>query len=311
MTYVHAARDLVANPFEMSSPMEAEALAALTRQHYPTIDIELETSLKALFCYMRPAGRPSFTPQLLGDLNRMQRHIYAATAAAEPFRYFVFGSRVPGSFNLGGDLDLFRDKIRTGNRDALRTYGHACIDAVYQNITGYNQKVITVALVQGAALGGGFEAALSCHHIVAERSATFGLPEVLFNLFPGMGAYSFLSRRMDAARAEKLILGGKMFTAAEMHEMGIVDHVAEDGEGEAAVRTYLARLDRRYNTHRAVMETRHRINPITREELIDVVEIWVEAALRLEESDLRTMARLVRAQSRRHEGEGDTRLAAD
>ncbi|GAB0114025.1 crotonase/enoyl-CoA hydratase family protein [Acidisoma sp. C75] len=311
MTYVPPNLGLVSAPVEMSSMVSAAALTALTHHRYATLDIILEAPLKTLFCYMRPAGRPSFTPQLLNDLNDMQRHIYQATADADPFRYFVFGSRVPGSFNLGGDLDLFREKIRAADREALRAYGHACIDAVFQNITGYDQRVITVGLVQGAALGGGFEAALSCHHIVAERSATFGLPEVLFNLFPGMGAYSFLSRRLDAARAEKLILSGRMFSADEMHEMGIVDHVAEDGEGEAAVRAYIGRLDRRYNTHRAVMETRHRINPITREELIDVVEIWVEAALRLQDSDLRTMARLVRAQSRRHEGEVESRLAAD
>src|SRR3712207_4090014 len=95
--------------------------------------------------------------------------------------------------------------------------------------------VITVALVQGDALGGGFECALAHDLIVAERSAKFGLPEVLFNLFPGMGAYSFLSRRIGRQAAERMILSGRVHTAEELHEMGLVDVLAPDGEGEEAV----------------------------------------------------------------------------
>ena len=62
-----------------------------------------------------------------------------------------------------------------------------------------------------------------------------GLPEILFNLFPGMGAYSLLARRIGLRAAEELILSGKVLPAAKLHEMGIVDVLAKDGEGEAAV----------------------------------------------------------------------------
>jgi DSF synthase len=288
------------------------ALANLTSGYYPTMQVELDPHARALFCFMRPDGRPSYTPELLRDMSAIQRDIYCATTAPAPaaFRYVVVGSRIPGAFNLGGDLHLFGAQIRAGNRAALQAYAHACIDIVYTNATGYDHRVTTVALVQGAALGGGFEAALSCNHIVAEKSATFGLPDVLFNLFPGMGAYSFLSRRMDAIRAEKLILSGRVFTATELYDMGLVDVLAEDGDGEATLRTYLARLDRRYNTHQAVLQARHRVHPLTREELIAVVDVWVDAALNLEEADLRKMDRLVKAQTRRH-GDVGLRSAAE
>jgi DSF synthase len=294
------------------STTDSLGVTDLTGAYYPTMQVEFDPSAKALFCFMRPDGRPSYTPELLRDMRRIQTGIYAATATGTPpFRYVVVGSRIAGTFNLGGDLELFGAQIRAGNRDAVRAYAHACIDIVHTNATGYDRRVTTVALVQGAALGGGFEAALACHHIVAERSATFGLPEVLFNLFPGMGAYSFLSRRLDAVRAEKIILSGKVYTAAELHEMGLVDLLVEDGEGDAAVRGYLAKLDRRFNTHQAVLQARHRVNPLTREELIDVVEVWVDAAMRLDEADLRKMARLVRAQTRRHGSGGDLQQAAE
>jgi DSF synthase len=311
MTFVNPSLGLVTSPTEMSASVAAEAVSALSNDYYPTIQLELDSAAKALFCYMRPEGRPSFTPELLRDLSRMQKDIALATTVGEPFRYLVVGSRTSGTFNLGGDLDLFGAKIRAGDRASLRAYAHACVDVVYHNAVGYGQRVTTVALVQGAALGGGFEAALSCHHIVAERSATFGLPEVLFNLFPGMGAYSLLSRRLDAVRAERIILSGKVYSAAELYDMGLVDMLVEDGEGEVAVREYLNRLDRRFNAHQAVLQARHRVHALTREELIDVVDVWVEAAMKLDDADLRRMGRLVRAQTRRHGSGAETRLAAE
>jgi DSF synthase len=156
-----------------------------------------------------------------------------------------------------------------------------------------------MALVQGDALGGGFETALSFDVVVAERSAKMGLPEILFNLFPGMGAYSFLSRRMDAMRAEKMIMGGQIFTAEQLHGMGLVDVLAEDGQGEAAVYDYIQKNAHRRNAHMAIYKTRRRVNPISYEELRDVVDIWVDAVFRLTPADLSKMARLTMAQDRR------------
>jgi DSF synthase len=114
-----------------------------------------------------------------------------------------------------------------------------------------------------------------------------------------MGAYSFLSRRLDGARAEKMILSGRIYTAAELHDMGIVDVLAEDGQGEAAVRDYIQRTDRKHNALQAVYKTRQRVTPLTLSELRDVADIWVAAALRLTSADLRKMERLVGAQDRR------------
>jgi DSF synthase len=163
----------------------------------------------------------------------------------------------------------------------------------------FHTPLITIALVQGDALGGGFECALSFDVLVAERSAKMGLPEVLFNLFPGMGAYSFLARKIGTAAAEKMIMSGKVYTAEELHQLGVVDVLAEDGQGENAVRDYIARSRRKHNAHGAIYRSRRRIDPVTYEELRDIVDIWVEAAMNLDEQDLRKMMRLVTAQERR------------
>lgn len=281
----------------------AAADAVVASQAYTDLEVAITPEDRAFWCFMKPRERPSFTKPLLRDLGHMQSLIdalFTATppGAETPFDYFVLGSRAEGVFNLGGDLGLFAEKIREGDRDGLRRYAHACVLSGYANYTGYGHGVVTIALIQGDALGGGLEAPLSCDVMVAERQAKFGLPEILFNLFPGMGAYSFLSRRIGAAKAEEMIMSGRLYTAAEMHALGVVDVLAEEGEGERAVRDYIARNRPRLRAQSAIYKVRRRVNPVTLDELLDVTDLWVDTALSLSEQDLRRMGRIAAAQDR-------------
>ena len=255
-----------------------------------------------LWYFMNPSPRPCFTHQLLRDIVQLQQDIRLAfrdyPEGREDLRFLVAGSQIQGAFNLGGDLNLFISLIKEKDRAGLTAYAIKCIDVLYPNAVNLELPITTISLVQGNALGGGFEAAMSSNVLVAERGVHMGLPEILFNLFPGMGAYSFLARRLDAARAERMILSGRTYTAEELYDMGIVDQLAEPGQGEAAVRDYVKRQRRIGNASAAIQKVRQRINPIRYEELRDITLMWVDAALRLEEKELRIMERLVRAQDR-------------
>ena len=279
--------------------------ADLLATGFETLEVVLDTSRRTLWNYMRPGdGFACFTPELLRDMRSMHQmignlHDVTKQGGGDPVQYVVSASRIPGIYNLGGDLALFADKIRSGDRSVMQEYAHACIDVVYNNSIAFGLPVITIGLIQGDALGGGFECALSYDVIIAERSARIGLPEILFNLFPGMGAYSFLSRRLDCVRAEKMILSGRIYTAEELFEMGVVDVLAEDGEGEYATARYIESNARKHNAHAAVYQARRRVRPISEQELRDVVDIWVEAALNLTAPDLRKMDRLAAAQKKR------------
>ena len=277
--------------------------AMVEARYFTEVETFISQEDRAFWCYMKPHERPCFTRQLLADLAGVQSlvaDVFDSRADEDevPLTHLVLGSRAPGVFNLGGDLTLFSQRIRQRDREGLRRYANACVDVAYANHVGYENDVITVALVQGDALGGGFEAALSCGIIIAEKHARFGLPEILFNLFPGMGAYSFLSRRVGAAKAEAIILSGRVYSAAEMHDLGIVDILAETGTGEQAARDYITRSRSKHNAQAAVNKVRRRVNPVTIQELRDVTELWVETALRLTEQDLRKMAKLAAAQTR-------------
>jgi len=268
------------------------------------LELTYDSEKKILWQYMVPNGRPSFTHGLIRDISATLDLVERVCGDCEdsgdsPISYLVLGSHIPGMFNLGGHLPLFMQLIEQKDRDSLRRYAHACINEQYRWAVNHNLPVCTIALVQGDALGGGFEAALAHNVIVAEKSAKFGLPEVLFNLFPGMGAYSFLSRRLDAARAERMILSGRVYSAEELHEIGIVDRVAEDGEGIKAVYDLIRERERSRSAWQGVVKARQIVNPITRKELIDITNLWVETALSLSPGDLRRMRHLATAQDRR------------
>ena len=278
------------------------AVLRFLAERYEQIEVRYDAEQRALWAYHRPRRRPCFNLDLLSEIKRLQEAVQRAChghdEVTSPVRFLIAGSRARDAFNLGGDLALFLDLIRNRDRQGLRRYALACVEVLYLNSVNLNAPLTTIALVQGAALGGGFEAAISCSVVIAERHVQMGLPEILFNLFPGMGAYSFLARRIHPIHAERLILSGEMWTAPELYEKGVVDVVAETAAGQQAVVDYLRRQERVGIGTFGLIKARHRVQPVTYQELFDVAMIWADSALHLSERDLRVMERLLRAQNR-------------
>jgi DSF synthase len=299
MTYVNQYLSTVFQT-DFASRSDAVPFAAPT---YRNLDCRHEVQDRSFWCYLNPTERPSFTPGLIADLHDVQGHISGLSGRGTADRdhaigWVVLASSIPGIFSLGGDLTIFSQKIRARDTEGLRDYAYSCVDIAYQNASGYGGNAISIGLAQGEALGGGFESLLSCDVIFAERRARFGLPEVLMNLFPGMGAHAFLTQRIGSAAAMKLILSGQVYSAEAMHDMGIVDVLVEDGKGEDEVRHYIARNASRHHAHAAIYKARRVAAPITRKMLRDITDVWVETAMALTEKDLRRMTHLVSAQDR-------------
>jgi DSF synthase len=258
--------------------------------------VHYDTQHQTVWYYMNAKPRPCFTLSLLREALSFYDDLENASEGL-PYRYMVLASSADKIFNLGGDLSHFKELILDKNRPALAEYAKTCVEAVYRNHTGLNSGLTSISLIQGDALGGGFEAALSSNVIIAERSAKMGLPEILFNLFPGMGAYSFLSRKVGNSMAEKIITSGKLYSASELYDKGIVDVIAEDGQGEKATYDYIAHENRHHNSIRALRKVQRVSNPVTYSELTKITEIWVDAALSLTSKDLKMMDRLVSRQN--------------
>ncbi len=295
---------------------------AAQRPRYEQLETHFEPETGVYWAIMNPVPRPSFGAKLLTDLRTFINDIIQSrgqlydSGAMRAINYAVLASKVPGVFNLGGDLSLFRDAILNHDRIQLEKYAEMCVDDLYPWNRNFDLPVTTISLVQGTALGGGFEAALASSIVVAEESCKMGFPEVLFNLFPGMGAYSFLQRKVGRRITEELILGGNTYTARQLYDMGIVDVITADGTGEAAVASYVRKHGRGSNGRRAFERVRRDFEAVTKEELLHITGVWVEAAMHLSERDLRMMDRLIRAQERGsvanlvHRGESSPRLNA-
>ncbi len=278
----------------------ASQLAQSSQEHTQfTTRYDSETS--SIWCWMLPTPRPCLNPVLLKELVALQKQLTNTYKNQHPdtiwpFHHLILASKIPGIYNLGGDLGLFKQYIENKDEKSLREYAHGCIKLLHCNINNLDLPITMVSLVQGQALGGGFEAALSCDVIIAERRSVMGFPEIMFNLFPGMGAYNLLTRRIGSSLAERMILSGRTYSASELYDMGVVDVLAEDGEGELATTQYLKSHNQSHNTIRSMKKIRQIVHPITQEELLDIVDIWVEAAMDLSKKDLSKMDRLLHLQ---------------
>lgn len=276
----------------------------LLKAEYSQLRTRFDPEYGVLWTMVCQDAVPCVTPQLLQDLGDHHQAIENCRGRlllGEEFhdiRYSILASITPGVFNLGGQLALFRQLIRQQDREALLKYAVACIDVIFPRMRHFDMPVATITLLQGDALGGGLEAALASDIVIAERKCQLGFPEILFNLFPGMGAYSLIARKVNPKFAEKMILSGKIYSAEELHEAGLIDILAEDGKGVEVVNEYIKKQERRSNGFLAVQKARHRFNPLTYQELIDITIVWVDAALKLNEKDLKVMDRFVRSQEK-------------
>lgn len=274
----------------------------LNNTKYEQIDTRFDEEYGVMWSFMRPEPRPCFNKVCLNDLLHYHQSVENSNGeihlkgTKHQLNYSVLASGMEGIYNLGGDLSVFRDLILSQDRDHLFEYASLCIENIW---ILYNMQapVTTISLVKGQAMGGGLEGALSTHIMVAEKSALMGLPEVMFNLFPGMGALSFLSRKIGMQAAEKMVRSGKIYTGEELYQMGVVDVLAEDGQGEYALNQWVRKNHRALNSLQAINRAKQRVNPLTKEELYDITNVWVDAALRLDDRSLKVMERLVRAQN--------------
>lgn len=274
-------------------------VAGLLSRPYKTIRLEWSSDLRLL--RVRTAVKP-IQCYSLAAMSELQQMLDDISANPGLVRHFVMTSDVPRVFNFGGDLALFVLLVRAGDVESLKLYGRRCVDLVWWMENAANLGIHTTVLSQGDTLGGGLESVLPFHRIIFEKSAQAGFPEVLFNLFPGMGAWDFTIRRSGFAVANEMILSGRLYSADELLYRRVIDVVAEDGQGETALERAVREVDPRLRGTVAALRAQRLAAPIRYETLMAIVDQWAESALGLTDRDLRLMERLARAQARKAGG---------
>ncbi len=229
---------------------------------------------------------------LLHQLREEQQIFVARWEQGERPDYHVLTSGIPGIFNLGGDLGAFVEAAKQHDRAWLEHYALLAIDVVYNTMSHYQLPVRTVTVVQGLALGGGFEAALSANILIAERQATFAFPETRFGLFPGMGAWPLLMRRLPPRIAEQFATSGKRYSAESLYQMGVVDRLAEPGQGLESAARYIQQEQVRMSGIGSMQAAIEPYTGINKQHLDDQVMMWVDQVLRLPPRSLGLMQKL-------------------
>ncbi len=269
------------------------------------LKVTRDAPLRAVWVEFNYDGRPCFTSELLEDVWAVQRTIRQAVISGyqqgqtDRLLFQVLASTDSRAFSLGGDLSYFIQLIEAGDREGLRNYAKTCIEIQYATATHYDTPFTTIALVEGEALGGGFEAALSANLLIAEPQARFGFPEISFGMFPGMGALSLLARRVTPGTARKLIMDQRIYTAEELYELGVVDILAPKGKGRKATADYMRRHIGLVSGLQGFQAAVDRVYPVKYDELTDVIDLWVEAAMQVNDRNKRLMEYFSRAQADR------------
>jgi enoyl-CoA hydratase/carnithine racemase len=178
----------------------------------------------------RVGARNALSTRMAEQLVDVRREV-----ARRQARAVVLSSGAPTAFCVGADLkerDTFTDAEFGAQREVFRRAFTAIREL----------PVPVVAAVHGFALGGGYELALSCDLIVADRTAVVGLPEVTLGIVPGGGGTQLLPRRVGAGVAADLILTGRRVEAEEAARLGLVDRLVEVGRDLTVAREIAAAI---------------------------------------------------------------------
>lgn len=277
-------------------------LQQLINKQWQEISVRYDFESQSLWVYATPTTRPCYTMVCLNEFRLLQLELieyfnYYNMKPKSPIKYIVNASSIEGIFNYGGDLNLFSQLIAANDVDGLYAYAKLCVDIIYANKIHLGLPIKTIALVEGNALGGGFESMLSSNIIIAEEECQMGFPEIRFNLIPGMGAYSFLGRILGMNKTEEIIRSGKMYDSKKWYDLGVISYVAKKDKGYERVMQFMKEDRRQFVGTQALLEAREICESLEYDELIKIIKIWVKTSLDISPRDLKLMKKLVEAQN--------------
>jgi enoyl-CoA hydratase len=220
-------------------------------------------------------------------LEDLEKFAYALAGLEREAHALIIHSRQKAGFCAGADLrELFERSQQMEKRAALggvRDFLER-IHSVMNRIDA--SPLTTIAAVHGVTFGGGFELALVCDLIIADKMARFCFPELRLGLVPGFGGIPRLKRDLGNAVVRDLLLTGRSFNATKAQQIGLVSQVVGEGEALRVARgtaAQLGKLDRK-----TAAAAKKFIKPIPYEELKQEIDLFcqlfaepaVEAGLR-------------------------------
>src|SRR5882762_2310265 len=208
----------------------------------------------------------------LGELERFSVALDELTMVSHAV---ILHSMQPAGFCAGADLrELFEGTQRMRREDAVRGVREFLerIHAVFNKIDA--SPLTTIAAVHGVTFGGGFELALVCDLIIADKMARFCFPELRLGLIPGFGGIPRLKRDLGNGIVRDLVLTGRSFNATKAQQVGLVSQTVAEGESLRVARataSQLAKFDRR-----TAIAAKKFIKPIPYHELKQEIDLFCQ-----------------------------------
>lgn len=182
----------------------------------------------AILTVNRPAVRNALDTETVAEF-----HVALERVVAEKSVVLIITGAGDKAFVSGADIRAIQARHRD---DALASINQHLMSAIE------NHAAVSIAAVNGFALGGGCELALCCDLRIASESAVFGLPEPALGIIPGAGGTQRLPRIVGLGRAKEMILTGARWSAVEALRAGLVSRVVPAGELMATARELAGRV---------------------------------------------------------------------
>lgn len=184
-------------------------------------------------------------------------------------------SNRPHGFSAGADLrELYRGAEKLSGRQRLAGV-RDFVERIHEVLNAIDAApFVTIAAVHGVCFGGGFELALACDIIIADKMARFAFPELRLGLIPGFGGIPRLKRDVGNAFIRDLLLTGRSVNAARAHAVGLVAQLASEGEALKVARATAAQISKFDSATRAA--AKKFIKPIPHEELRKEIDLFCE-----------------------------------
>jgi enoyl-CoA hydratase/carnithine racemase len=208
-------------------------------------------------------------------LDELEKFAEALPCLANEARALIIHSTQKAGFSAGADLrELFQRGQQVDRSAALRGVREFLerIHAVMNTIDA--ASLTTIAAVHGVTFGGGFELALVCDIIVADRMARFCFPELRLGLIPGFGGIPRLKRDLGNAVVRDLLLTGRSFNVMKAQQIGLVSQIAAEGEALRVARTTASQVGK--FDKRTAAAAKAFVKPIPYEELKREIDIFCD-----------------------------------
>ncbi|WP_108867842.1 enoyl-CoA hydratase-related protein [Aquimarina aquimarini] len=258
-------------------------------KNFDCITMEYFREQELLFWKINDKGRiPDFCLKRLEEFKEFTSWVKDYFSHPDrPVKFIVSTLGDNDLYSMRNDFSFLTNSIISKDKSALTLYGYLSVEAMYQIYNSFGLKALTVAFVEEDIFGGAFECALAHDLIVAEEQVEFSLQEnKLFNMFPGMGAYSLLYRKLNTRDADVILTDRRAYKTKDLYDLGCLNKIVEKNNSIQMLFSYVETIKERFNFEYYHIQCKKSVFSLTKKELLNVTDLWIEACMNLDSSDL-------------------------